>query len=72
MINFGILGVMPLGYFLFYRLKEMVGLFDDRRGLLIAMSVVVVVHGLLDATIFWSQTSFIYLSLLMMSQKFES
>lgn len=72
LINFGILGVMPLGYFLFYRLKEMVGLFDDRRGLLIAMSVVVVVHGLLDATIFWSQTSFIYLSLLMMSQKFES
>ncbi|PXX77148.1 O-antigen ligase family protein [Dielma fastidiosa] len=67
LINFGILGVVPLIIFIVNRLKEAFKLCDIRKALVLALTVIVMIHGLLDATIFWSQTSFLYLSLLMMT-----
>ena len=67
LINFGILGVVPLIIFIVNRLKEAFRLCDIRKALVLALTVIVMIHGLLDATIFWSQTSFLYLSLLMMT-----
>lgn len=69
LINFGLIGVFPLLIFIFGRLKEVFKLKDIRKALVLSLSVVVVIHGLLDATIFWSQTSFLYLALLMMTGK---
>lgn len=69
LINFGLIGVFPLLIFILGRLKEAFKLKDIRKALVLSLSVVVVIHGLLDATIFWSQTSFLYLALLMMTGK---
>lgn len=69
LINFGLLGVLPLLAFIIGRFKEIFKINDIRKALVLSLSVVVVIHGLLDATIFWSQTSFIYLALLMMTGK---
>lgn len=67
LINFGLIGVFPLLLFIIERLKEVFKITDIRKALVLSLSVVVVIHGLLDATIFWSQTSFLYLALLMMT-----
>lgn len=69
LINFGLLGVLLLLVFIIGRLKEIFKITDIRKALILSLSAVVIIHGLLDATIFWSQTSFLYLSLLMMSGK---
>lgn len=69
LINFGFIGVLPLLIFIIGRLKDAFKITDIRKALILSLSVVVVIHGLLDATIFWSQTSFIYLAILMMTGK---
>ncbi len=66
LINFGLVGLVPLAIFLIGRLKEVFKTMDFRKGLAISMTMAVVAHGLMDVTIFWIQTSFLYLAVLLM------
>ncbi len=64
LVNFGFIGLLmiyPLFQGIYYRLST----FKNSKlyGLIVAMTIVILVHGMVDVTIFWHQTAFIYFML---------
>lgn len=64
LVNFGFIGLLMI-YPLFQGIYNRLSILKNSKlyGLIVAMTIVIVVHGMVDVTIFWHQTAFIYFML---------
>lgn len=61
LVNYGLIGMIliyPFAQGIIDRLKRIRN--SEQFGLIIALTVTILVHGIVDVTIFWHQTAFIY------------
>ena len=67
LINFGIIGNLVIAPLFYWIMQASLRYLRKRNlfRLIIALTVVVILHGMLDVTILWHQTAYIYFSVLL-------
>ena len=63
LVNYGLIGaglLIPIIYQLFREIKSLYS--QKYTKMIIAMVIMVMIHSMVDVTIFWTQTSFIFLT----------